>query len=146
MAISLSKKPHTYENLFYYFAVINFFPRRRLIRWQSFIWYGCTDYNFLQYTTWWLIDPRAEIWHAALLFRENISAGASSNLFGGRDCSKPVVWCKEKETAKPRLLFAGAALLHLPDRDPEQTVASPCPKLPCTLGCSMSENHSTIIM
>lgn len=29
MAISLSKKPHTYENLFYDIAVINFFPRER---------------------------------------------------------------------------------------------------------------------
>jgi len=61
------------------------FPGRGLIRWQSFIWYGCTHYNFLQHTTWWLIELRAETWHAALLFRENISAGASSNLFGGRD-------------------------------------------------------------
>lgn len=29
MSISSSKKPHTYENLFHYIAVINFFPRKR---------------------------------------------------------------------------------------------------------------------
>lgn len=86
------------------------FPGRGLIRWQSFIWYGCAHYNFLQYTAWRSTDPRAEIWHAASLFRENISAGASSNLFGGRDRSKAGVWWKEEER---RWQSPGCALLGL---------------------------------
>lgn len=76
------------------------FPRRGLIRWQSSVWYDCTHYNSLQLPTWWLTDPRAEIWHAALFFGENISAGARSNLFSGCE------WWKEQGTAKlPKMHF-----------------------------------------
>lgn len=43
------------------------FPRRGLIRWQSSVWYDCTHYNSLQLPTWWLTDPRDEIWARCLV-------------------------------------------------------------------------------